>query len=158
MCRANSTEGSLEKRAQFFHPIAHLETHHLKLVSEEAHVRARRNQPIYPVLRQLLGLCEIAAIAHDNAVSHPAREGGQVVFAIIDRGRGQLKAAESPGFVTLDIQLKAVPPPHTVLGFVRPLPKGAVLARARHVTDGNRRGVLPHDGIWSLGVAVAIEV
>ena len=79
------------------------------------------------------------------------------MFAIIDRGRGQLKAAESPGFVTLDIQLKAVPPPHTVLGFVRPLPKGAVLARARH---GDRR-----QSPWSLatrwdmvlGRAVAIE-
>ena len=112
---------------------------------------------IHAALRQLsgLGLRESPAVAHPNAVLHPARE-GIAPLAIIDRRRGQSKATEPPGILTLHVQLHPLPPAQAVLGLAGPRPERAVLAGPRHVTDRNGRGVLQDNGIRPLGVAIAV--
>ena len=121
-----------------FDPMPQLQTGELELTGHMAPVLARCGEQIDAAGRQLcgFGLREIAAIAYDHAVCHPARERLEE-FAISNRGRGQIKAAQPPGFVTLDMQLEAIPPPHPVLRFAGPVAKRPVLAHPRDVADGD---------------------
>src|SRR5262245_46820787 len=105
-------------------------TRQLKLTSHVTHILAGGGDEINTALRELcgLGLREIAAIADHDAVPHPPGERIEQL-AIIDRGRSQLKAAESSCLIALDVEFKAEPPAHPVLGFARPVAKRAVLPR-----------------------------
>src|SRR4051812_15206781 len=94
---ADSSESILEKREDFLHAVAKLKTSQLKLTCDVPHVLAGGGEQIPPALGQLLrlGLREVAAVAHDDAVFHPAGERSEQL-TIIDRGRGQIKATEPP--------------------------------------------------------------
>ena len=140
---AHCAAGGLETRADFLYPMAQLQTRQLKLTGDFAHIFAGSSEEVAAALREFcgFGLRARAPIAAPEAVLHPAREGIQHL-AIIDRGGGELQAPEPPGFVTLDLEFEAIPPPHASLRFARPVPKGLRLARPRHVADGQRRRVL----------------
>jgi hypothetical protein len=158
MRRAHGSKGSLHKFKKFLYSMPELETGELKLTGHMTHVFAGSGEQIYAALREFLSLSlrEIGAIAHYDPVLHPAREGIKQL-AIIDGGSGQIKATEPSGFVALDVELEAVPPAHAVLRFTSPLPKGTMLVCPRDVTDGDRGGVLQHDRIRALRLAITTQ-
>lgn len=137
--------------------MAQLQAGELKLIGHVAHILPGGREQIHPARPELFrfGLREIAPITDDDPVLHPARERIEQL-PIIDRGRGQIKPAEPPRLIALDVELEAIPPPHAVLGLARPGAKGSVLTDTSDVTDRNRGGVLQDDGIEALGLAVAV--
>jgi|GEM_PF-4810907 len=151
-------KGMLEKRKNFLYPVAQRQTGQLKLTGEVTHILAGGRHQIHPARGQLFsfGLRQIAAIPDHDAIFHPAGERGKQ-FAIIHGGGGEIKPTQPPGFVTLHVELKAIPPAHAVFGLPRPVAKGPMLPFPRNVTDRNRGGVLQHDGIRPLRVAIAMK-
>ena len=104
------TKGLFHKGNNYLHAMAQLETGELKLTGHVVHILASGGEKIDATLGQLcgLGLREGAAIAHDDSIVHPAREEIEQL-AIINCGRGQIKAAEPPRLITLHVPLKTLP-------------------------------------------------
>jgi len=142
--RADNAKRSLYKRENFLHAMPH--------------VLAGGREEIHATLRKFRGpgLRAIAAIADHDPVGHPTREGPQQ-FTIIDGRGGQIKPAAPSGLITLHVELKAVPPPHAVLGVARPVPRDAMLARPGNVTHSQRCGILQDNRIRPLGLVVAMQ-
>jgi hypothetical protein len=151
-------KGALEKFQQFLPPMPQDQAGELKLAGHVEHILAGGGKEINAAPGEVsgLGLGEIAAIAHDNAVGHPPCSGLKEL-ALVDRGGREVKAAEASRFVPLDVQLNSIPPAHAVFGFACPVSKGALLPYPREVTDLNGRGVWQDDGRGALGMAIAME-
>ena len=158
MGRAHSTKGPFPECKQLLHAMAQLQTGELKLTGHFAHSLTCCCQQVDASLSQLpcWGLGEIAPIAHDDAIFEPAGEGIEQV-AIIDRGRGEIERTKAPRFVTLHVELQALPPAHAILRLARPVAKSAMLSGPRDMADGNGGPVLQDHGIAALGVAITMQ-
>ena len=158
MGRAGGPECAFEQCARLRDSMAEVQTRQLQLPGKVAHVVARGGQHMHPAGGQILGpsLREIVPIAHDEPVPHPVREGPEQ-FAIIDHGSGESNPAPASRFSALHVQLTAILPAHPGLRRARPGPQGAMLTYPGDVTDGDRRGILRHDGIRALGLLIAVQ-
>ena len=158
MSRAHGPEGTFQECKQLLDPMAQLQARELKLAGEVTHILTGGGEEIYAALGEIfgLGLREIAPVAHDNPVFEPAGEWVKKL-AVIDRGSSEIERTQAPGFVTLHMQLKAIPPAHAVLGLARPVSKGAVLSAPRDMAHGNGGRVLQDNGIRPLGKAITME-
>ena len=89
MGRALSAKGAFQKCKEFLDPMPQLETRELKLTGHCAHIFAGGGEEIDATLGELfgLGLREIAPIAYNDPILHPARERIKEL-TIIDRGGG----------------------------------------------------------------------
>jgi len=156
--RAHCAKGAFQELKKLLHPMAQLQIGQLKLAGQMAHVLAGGSEQIHTASSQLfgLGVREVAAIAHDDAIFHPACERIEQL-AIIDRGRGEIERTKAPRFVTLHVELQALPPAHAILRLARPVAKGAMLSGPRDMADGNGGPVLQDHGIAALGVAITMQ-
>ncbi len=86
---AHETKRAFEKLKEFLNPVTRLEASQLKLASEFPHVLANASEEVDAPAPQLLrfGFGQIAPIAHDNAVLHPACQWFEQPAIINGRGR-----------------------------------------------------------------------
>jgi hypothetical protein len=110
MSGTHGAKGLFHKGNNFLHAMAQLETGELKLTGHMVHILASGGEKIDATLGQLcgLGLRETATIAHHDPILLPAGEEIEQL-AIINCGRGQIKAAEAARLITLHVPFKALP-------------------------------------------------
>jgi len=113
-------EGVFQKREDLLHAVAQREAGELKLTRKRAHLLTRGGQQIHAAGGELSGpgLREIPPITDHDAILEPTRERLEEL-TVIARGGGEIKGAQAACLVTLDVQLKPVPPAHAILGLAR---------------------------------------
>jgi len=101
-----------------FYAMSKLQTRQLKLTGHMAHSLARGRKEIHAASSQFLrlGLGEIPAIAYDDSIFKPAGQRSEQL-AIIHRSGGESEGTQPLRFLTLHVQLKAIPPPMPFLDF-----------------------------------------
>jgi len=75
---------------------------------------------------------------------------------VADGSCGPLKGAEASGFITLHLQLKALPTSPSILGYA-PSPKRTMLPGPRNVTNCKSCGVLKYDWVSVLRLMITVR-